>query len=194
VAPLAEDFVGEARPALRVLSAAVGFVLLIACANVANLMLVRAAGRAREIAIRSALGAGRARVIRLVLTESVVLAFAAGALGLVLALWGVDVLSAKLPAYVDLLRPIEIDGFALAFTLAVSLATGLLFGLAPALRSSIREVHEALKSSGPATGVNLRRSRFLKAVIVCEISGALRFTRISGPGSARSPAWKPRAP
>ncbi|MGA9626780.1 MAG: ABC transporter permease [Bryobacteraceae bacterium] len=173
VAPLSEEFVGDARPALLVLSLAVGFVLLIACANVANLMLARAAGRAREIAIRGALGASRGQIIRLVLAESILLSLAAGALGLILALWGVDLLSARLPAYVDLLRPIEIDGRALAFTLAVSIATGILFGLAPALRSSKGGVHEALKSAGPSAGMSPARGRFLKAVTVCEIALAV---------------------
>jgi putative ABC transport system permease protein len=173
VAPLSEEFVAEARPALFVLSAAVGFVLLIACANVANLLLARAAERTREIAIRTALGAGRARVIRLVLTESVLLSLASGVLGMILALWGVEVLSLTLPAHLDLLRTIEIDGRVLAFTLAVSLSTGLLFGLAPALRSSKTNVQEALKSSGPATGISLSRSRFLKAVMLSEVSLAV---------------------
>jgi len=173
VAPLSEEFVAEARPALFVLSAAVGFVLLIACANVANLLLARAAERTREIAIRTALGAGRARVIRLVLTESILLSLTSGALGMIFALWGVEALSSTLPAHVELLRAIEIDGWVLAFTLAVSLSTGLLFGLAPALRSSKTSVQEALKSSGPATGISLSRSRFLKAVMVSEVSLAV---------------------
>ena len=179
VAPLSEEFVGDARPALLVLSLAVGFVLLIACANVANLMLARATGRAREIAIRGALGASRGQIVRLVLTESILLSLAAGALGLILALWGVDALSARLPAYMDLLRPIEVDGRALAFTLAVSIAAGILFGLAPALRSSKGGVHEALKSAGSPAGMSPARSRFLKAVMVCEISLAVVLT-VSG--------------
>jgi putative ABC transport system permease protein len=173
VAPLNEQFVADARPALLLLSAAVGFVLLIACANVANLMLARAAGRAREIAIRGALGASRRQIIRLVLAESILLSLAAGALGLILALWGVDTLSVRLSAYVDLLRPIQIDGRALAFTLAVSVATGILFGLAPALRSSKDGVNEALKSAGPSAGMSPARGRFLKTITVCEIALAV---------------------
>jgi predicted permease len=166
IVPLQEYVVGGVRPALVVLAGAVGFVLLIACANVANLLLSRALARQREVAVRSAIGASRLRIVRQLLTESVLLATAGGVVGLLLAGWtlhGIQVLGAK---SVPRLHEITINGEVLLFTLAVSVLSGLLFGLAPAVRLSRLELHEHLKdasrgSSGTSAiwgrGHNVRR-------------------------------------
>ncbi|MGH2602643.1 MAG: ABC transporter permease, partial [Gemmatimonadales bacterium] len=144
VIPLHEHIVGEIRPALLVFMGAVGLVLLIACANVANLMLARAAVREREMAVRAALGAGRGRLIRQTLTESVVLSLAGAAVGVALAIWAVAVLRQAQPGNLPRVQTIAVDGWALAVTLTVSLAIGILFGLAPALRLSASTLGGAL--------------------------------------------------
>ncbi|HET9985920.1 MAG TPA: ABC transporter permease [Longimicrobiales bacterium] len=146
--PLRDSIVGDVRPALLVLLGSVALVLLIACANVANILLARGTARRRELAVRAALGAGRARLMRQVMTESLALALAGGALGVLLATWGVRVLVAFAPASLPRTGDVRLDGAVLAFSLVVTLAAGLLFGAMPAWDAGRRDPGEALQAGG----------------------------------------------
>jgi putative ABC transport system permease protein len=170
--PLKEYIVGDLRPLMMVLLVAVGFVLLIATGNVANLLLSRAATREREIAIRAAMGASRLRLIRQLLTESLLLAAAGGVLGLLLALWGVDLLLALEPGNLPRLNEVQIDPSALVFTSLVSLLSGVLFGLAPALAISRTNLSDSLKEGGRG-GTAARGQRMRGALVVTQMALAL---------------------
>jgi putative ABC transport system permease protein len=170
---LHEHAVGNARPALLVLLGAVAFVLLIACANTANLLLARAAARQREIAIRSALGARRSRVIRQLLTESILLALVGGAVGLIFAHWGIDILRAMSVAQLPHVRHIGIDGAVLTFTLVASLLTGLIFGLAPAFEATRSDVNDSLKRGSHSLSGTLGRHRLRSFLVTSEVALAL---------------------
>jgi len=161
VVPLHEELVGEARPALLVFMGAVGLVLLIACANVANLMLARSSRRQRELAVRAALGASRGRLIQQMLTESVLMALLGGLLGLLLAVWGIDGLRMAQLSLLPGHSEIGIDGWVLGFTLGLSLATGVLFGLAPALNLPGRDLDGTLRAGarGLTGSMSLRHLR-----------------------------------
>jgi putative ABC transport system permease protein len=172
--------VGDTGPMLLLLFGAVSFVLLIACANVANLLLASAATRQKEMAIRTALGASRLRVIRQLLTESLMLAFAGGAVGLFLALWGVALMTKLLPHDFPRAGEIDLDWRVLAFTLFASILTGILFGLAPALQISKTDVQESLKESGRGSSGSRRHNRLRNLLIVGEV--ALSVVLLVGAG------------
>ena len=183
VDPLLLDVVGNVRPALIVLLGAAACVLLIACVNVANLLLARATTRGREIAIRAALGAGRGRIVAQLLTESLLLALLGGAVGWLLALWGTDAIRALLPAKFPRASEIALDSGVLAFTMIVTLLTGLIFGLAPAWRASRPDLTGPLmESGGGGRGAteSARGRRLRGALVVAEIALALVLLSSAG--------------
>ena len=169
--PLLQDLVGNRKPILWILLGAVGFVLLIACVNVANLLLARSTARARELAVRLALGATQGRIIRQLLTESILVALAGGALGLAIAAWGTAAMLKLLPEALPRMDEIGVDGRVLAFTLGASLIAGILFGLAPALKISRADVQTTLKEGGRS--VVRTRNRAQGVLVVSEIAMAL---------------------
>ncbi|MDQ6893650.1 MAG: ABC transporter permease [Acidobacteriota bacterium] len=167
---LSEALLGAVRPALLVLLATVGLVLLIACANVANLTLARATGRERELAVRSALGAGRGRLVRLLLTESVALAVGGGALGALGAFWAVSLLPRLAPAGMPRVGGVHVDGLVLLFALAVSVATGVIFGIVPALDASRVSLSQKLKEGGRGAAGSRRAGRVRHVLVVAEVA------------------------
>jgi putative ABC transport system permease protein len=176
--PLKQAVVGDIRPTLLVLMAAVGFVLLIACVNVANLSLARSTGRTHEFAIRAALGANRGRVVRQLLTESLLLALAGGGLGLLLASWGLQGALKALPQALPRAEEVHLDGRVLLFTLAAAVLAGILFGLAPALKTSRTDLQETLKEGG--RGLSGARHRAQSVFVVVEM--ALALVLLAGAG------------
>jgi len=174
--PLHENFVGDVRQPLLILLSSVGLVLLIACANVANLLLVRASTRQREMSVRVALGASRGRIVRQLLTESMLLATIGGGLGILLAHWGTSFISYQLPSGIPRLHQANIDLAVLGFTLAASVVTGLLFGLAPALQASRLNLTEALKEGD--RGSSGSRQPLRSVLVVGEV--ALTLTLLVG--------------
>jgi putative ABC transport system permease protein len=170
--PLYQRLVGDSKPALAILFGTVGLLLLIACANVANLMLARATVREREMAIRVALGAGRGRVIRQLLIESLTLAGAGGFLAILITLWGIDLLPAVLEARLPRADGIRVDSVVLAFSASATLLTGLFFGVAPALQAAVAR-GDALKDSGRRVAGSLRGRRLRRAIVVIETALAV---------------------
>jgi putative ABC transport system permease protein len=179
VVPLPKLVGGFLAPPLMCLLGAVGLLLLLACANVANLLLAKAAGRQKEIAVRVALGAGRLRVVRQLLTESVILAFAGGAFGLLLARWCIGLLRGLIPDVFPLMQQVGIDNRVLLFTFGVSLVTGLVFGAAPAIRVSKADLNSTLKATGRAlTGGGVQKIR--DGLVAAEIALALVLVVAAG--------------
>jgi putative ABC transport system permease protein len=186
--PVNDYIVGDVRPALVALLVAVTLVLLIAAVNVANLTLVRAASRVKEISIRTALGASRGRIVRRVLTESLLLAIAGGGLGTLIALWGVSLLVRFAPENLPRLDQIRIDGIVLLWTALVSLLTGLVFGVAPAWQSSRLNLNEALRDGGRSTTESAGKRRWRNLFVITELALALML--LTGAGLLIKSLWR----
>jgi putative ABC transport system permease protein len=180
VVSMHEELVGDIRPLLLILLGVVGFVLLIACANVANLLLARSISRQRELSLRTALGASRARIVRQLMTESLLLGLIGGGLGLFLSYWGVRLLVAFSPADIPRVEEVSVDGQALLWTVTFSLLAGLLAGLAPALQTSQPNMGEVLKESGRSANAGVRHQRMRGLLVVAEV--ALTLLLLTGAG------------
>jgi len=188
VVPLLGHITRDIRPALFVLLGAVGFVLLIACANVANLLLANAIARDREIALRAALGAGRFRLLRQLVSESVLLGVLGGAAGLLLAWAGIKALRALAPENVPRLDELALDGRVLGFTLLVAIMTGVIFGLVPAIQATRLDLSESLKEGGRGASGGLRGNRLRAALVVAEV--AISLVLLAGAGLMIRSFWR----
>jgi putative ABC transport system permease protein len=191
VIPLDRHIAGEVRPTLLTLFGAVGFLLLIVCVNVANLLLVRITTRAREISVRVALGASRSHLFRQMLVESLALAAAGGALGLVIAVWSMNLLRVLLPADLPRAEDIRIDTGVVMFGLAISVLTGLLFGVLPASRAAGLNVNDALKAASRSATVGRHAHRAQAALVVSEV--CLSLVLVAGAGLLATSYWKLRS-
>jgi len=177
---LENNLVGSVRPSLIVLLVAVGFVLLIACANVASLMMARATAREKEVAIRQALGASRGRLARQLLTESVLLSFIGGMLGVLVAAWCLPLLRLVAPGTVPRLDEVRMDGIVLAFSMGLCFLTGVAFGIFPALQVSRRDLHETLKEGGRGSSESSRGGRARRLMVIAEVAVALMLVTGAG--------------